>query len=127
MPAPTTVKEAAQLLDDYDPKWYTKINTDELDMQNGMRCILAQTCGKYYDQHPMIKEWYAVGGPFSSAVDKAEWVAEIANRIAVKPSGSTAVELLVFIKIGNKTETIPILEARKLYEQLAVVLGEELI
>jgi len=44
---PTSVKDAANLLDDVWPEWYEVVNLGTLDMRAFNRCLLAQL-GKYY-------------------------------------------------------------------------------
>lgn len=43
----TTVKEAAQFLDEKYPGWYKKINVDNLNMNIYTKCILGQIYGTY--------------------------------------------------------------------------------
>lgn len=46
-PYPANVAEAAMILDNDKPDWYTKIDLDTFNMKSPARCVLGQTYGNY--------------------------------------------------------------------------------
>lgn len=92
---PTTVAEAALLLDRNIPEWYTRVNLSRLDMGehgNMVNCVLGQVNGgaaeelaKQILQNPFSDQhlWYGRDKPFGfSSSDKLQtaWVKEIQAR-----------------------------------------------
>ncbi len=82
---PKTVKQAAYILDEYDPNWYKAISCTNLDMSHCGKCILGQVFSwfdKGIDSLFNIKDygWACENGPFSHSASKIEWFKEIKFR-----------------------------------------------
>lgn len=94
----------ASLLDRLEPKWFTLVDTDRLDIDDTNTCILGQVYGDYYDglraiavEMPEALSW---GGPWpydhgfmAGDIDELQnaWCDEITRRLTtVEPTSGTS-------------------------------------
>ena len=88
---PTSVKQAARLLDQAKPGWEYKIDLEKLEMGSCTYCILGQLYGDCDIGFKSLfdSDWFYVGStdksclkavPFGTDTYVEEWVAEIKER-----------------------------------------------
>lgn len=82
---PFTIIEAALFMDEHHKGWANKINTDELNMGNGEKCIFGQLYGHYIyglAKHSLVYG-SIVDNPFGVSADRGQWIQQIKERLAI--------------------------------------------
>lgn len=100
-PYPTSICEAALLLDRVKPGWENRIDKNRINMSGGSFCILGQLYGGYYNGTIELFgfKYGSSGGKtgdsiFGTQTDEKYWIKEIDKRLALKQDFTWAVEQL---------------------------------
>lgn len=92
-PYPNSVAEAAQILDNDNPGWYNKVDTDTLDMLDFKKCVLGQAYGAYGDtRRRLMGENLCHNGLYLWASMDEEWITEIKKRKGEKSDTENAIQ-----------------------------------
>lgn len=104
---PKNIEEAAKLLDEVIPNWYTKINTSELDFKSYKHCILGQLYGEYgygfielFGEHASGRQIDTI---FGTKAPHAIWMEEINIR---KKNSMNFPEALIAMNEGKSVTIV---------------------